>query len=119
MGNNNNDWGDIGEKIRDTVLNAVDSKDFKELNETIGGVINVALKNVKDGMSQAAARNETKRNWQTAVRRENREHNVVAVQNSRQTELYARRPNGAISGVAYSAVGFSTQIGRASCRERV
>ena len=107
MSSSNNSWGDIGEKIRDTVQNAVDSKDFKELNETIGKVINVAFKSAKDSVNTAAERNSTKRRWQQVTNEENRYHNVVAFQNEDSTVLYARRPRGSISGVISSALGFS------------
>ena len=105
--NTNNGWNDIGKQIRDTVQNAIDSQDFKQLNETISQVVNVAMKNVKDGVSQAAAKSETQRNWRETTRRENREHNVVAVQGLNKPALYARRPIGTYSGIAVAAAGFS------------
>ena len=104
---NNNGWNDIGKQIRDTVQDAIDSQDFKQLNETISQVVNVAMKNAKDSVSAAAARSETQRKWREAARRENRDYNVVAVQPPTKPVLYARRPNGVFSGIVAAVVGFS------------
>ena len=101
----NNSWNDIGEKIRDTVQDAIDSKDFKQLNETISQVVNATFKNVKEGVAQAT--NSTA----NASKRQRQKHpykdNVVAIQYANSPVLYARRPSGSISGVVATSLGFS------------
>ena len=49
----NQDWSNLGDDIKNLVQSAVDSKDFKKLNETIGKTINSAMENVNQGLSQA------------------------------------------------------------------
>ena len=117
MSNNNNNWNDIGEKIRDTVQEAIDSQDFAQLNETIsqvvseanetiGQVVGEAMKNVKAGIARSSAQNEARRRWQATTRREDHENKVVAVQGANAV-LYARNPSGTFSGIVVAIAGFS------------
>jgi len=100
---NNNGWNDIGKQIRDTVQGAIDSHDFKELNQTISQVVNVALKNVKDGVEATAAQSATKRKQQVVRPKKS----VVAVQDVGSSVLYAKRPRGSIAGIAAAIAGFT------------
>ena len=60
----NNDWYDLGEQIKDMVQSAVDSQDFRKLNQTVSGVINQAVSSaadsVKKGMEKAEEAFETR-----------------------------------------------------------
>ena len=103
----NNSWNDIGKQIRDTVQDAIDSQDFKQLNETISQAVGAAMKNVKDGISEATTRSEAQRNARSTTRREDRKYNVVAAQGFHNPALYSLRPNGTYSGVVASIAGFS------------
>jgi len=113
-----NNWDDIGKQIRDTVSEAIDSKDFKKLNETISQVVNeanetiskvvnTAMKDVKSGMNEAVTRGESQWKWQKQRRRENHENNVVATQGANNSALYTRRPNGLFSGIFVAVAGYS------------
>lgn len=60
----NQDWEELGENIRKTVQNAIDSQDFNKLNQTINNTINDAvgsvysgIKNVSRNVAQNAANN--------------------------------------------------------------
>lgn len=53
-GQNNQSWVDIGEQIRDVVQSALDSGDFKELNNTVASTVNSAISEVKKQFKNAA-----------------------------------------------------------------
>ncbi|MDD3796360.1 MAG: hypothetical protein PHE06_10405, partial [Lachnospiraceae bacterium] len=78
------DWYDMGAKIGDLVQSAIDSNDFKQLNQSITNTINTTLdtvqKSVESSMSQAKrgmnhaqdaanAANEKAREWRTGAGR--------------------------------------------------
>ena len=46
----NNDWERFGDEIRRTIQNAVDSRDFSRLNQTISDTVNQAVDNVSRGI---------------------------------------------------------------------
>lgn len=49
----NQDWSNLGNEIKNLVQTAIDSQDFKRLNETIGKTINDAMENVNQGLAHA------------------------------------------------------------------
>lgn len=51
-----NNWSKWGEDIKQTVQNSIDSKDFSNLNENVGRIVDSAIKNVNDSLKSA---NET------------------------------------------------------------
>lgn len=46
----NNDWEQIGNEIRRTIQDAVDSRDFNRLNQTVSDTIGQAMENVSRGL---------------------------------------------------------------------
>lgn len=65
------DWYDMGAQIGDLVQSAIDSNDFKQLNQSIADTINTTMnmvqKNVKDGTSQAKSRVGAGASWEQAA----------------------------------------------------
>ena len=101
----NNSWNDIGEKIRDTVQDAIDSRDFKQLNETINQVVNTTFKNVKDGVAEVAnsvANDAKRRSYKPPYK-----DSVTTIPDTNHSVLYAKRPSGLISGGVATSIGFS------------
>lgn len=49
----NQEWSSLGEEIKELVQSAVDSKDFKQLNESLSKTVNSALDNVGDSLRKA------------------------------------------------------------------
>ena len=50
----NSDFYDFGEQIQKIVQSAIDSNDFRELNETVRQTVNDAVGVVRSGVSQAS-----------------------------------------------------------------
>lgn len=50
----NSDFYDFGEQIQQIVQSAIDSNDFRELNETVRQTVNDAVSVVRSGVSQAS-----------------------------------------------------------------
>lgn len=48
-----NHWSKWGEDIKKTVQNSIDSRDFTDLNESIGKIIDSAMKNIGEGFKSA------------------------------------------------------------------
>ena len=46
----NNDWERFGDEIRRTIQDAVDSRDFSRLNQTVSDTIGPAMDNVSRGL---------------------------------------------------------------------
>lgn len=49
----NQDWSNLGEDIKNVVQSAIDSKDFRQLNESVNRTINLAMDSVNQGLRQA------------------------------------------------------------------
>lgn len=49
----NQDWSNLGEDIKNMVQSAIDSKDFRQLNESVNRTINMAMDTVNQGLRQA------------------------------------------------------------------
>ena len=88
----NRDWERFGEDIRRTVQNAIDSKDFGKLNQTITNTINDAvdsiadnIRNAQNGQSRQAAHPYRE---ESPKRRPNQEHPY-------QAHPYQAEPNQA------------------------
>ena len=45
-----NNWETLGENIRDIVQSAVDSQDYRKLNQTINTALNVAAQEMQNGI---------------------------------------------------------------------
>jgi len=111
----NNEWYDLGEKIRDTVQSAIDSQDFNQLNKTINNAVNSALDGVRTGIQSPnrtrqhpERRHEHSRDTRTVVRSNAASYNVVSRRPSGyDIGIYARRPSGCVAGPVLTSVGFS------------
>ncbi|WP_312429692.1 5-bromo-4-chloroindolyl phosphate hydrolysis family protein [Lacrimispora sp.] len=131
----NKEFSNLGDQIRDSVQNAIDSMDFNQLNRTISDTVNSALeearsqlikgaefgKNIPPGSfsSQRSERTETyrKTEWSgTTIQREGREDGpgYRAFQTSRdvlkrtgdgQGELAQLNQTGRVSGILYTVFG--------------
>lgn len=131
----NREFSNLGDQIRDSVQNAIDSMDFNQLNRTISDTVNSALeearsqlikgtefrKNIPPGSfsSQRSEKTETFRRteWSGAsVQRESREDGpgYRAFQTSRdvlkrtgdgQGELAQLNQTGRVSGILYTVFG--------------
>lgn len=58
--NNNKDFTNLGDHIRDSVQSAIDSMDFKQLNKTISDTVNFALDEAKSQVAKGAEGFRTK-----------------------------------------------------------
>ena len=67
------DWYEMGAQIGDLVQSAIDSQDFKQLNQSITKAINETLdmvqRNVQDGMRQSSANGHGAGSWRSAYER--------------------------------------------------
>lgn len=119
----NNEWVDLGEKIRDTVQSAVDSQDFSQLNKTINGAINGVIDEVRDGFmgkpkspskSTAIYEPQDSQRYRKYPNKEVsgsfKNYNYGTMLSKRvgyDTKLYARYPAGRVAGPVMTSVGFS------------
>lgn len=118
----NNEWSDLGEKIRDTVQSAIDSQDFSQLNKTINGAINGALDEVRNTFKggpkqtghtgiyepQNSQRYQQYPNKQVKGNFRNANYSTVLTKRvGYDTKLFARYPVGRIAGPVMTSVGFS------------
>lgn len=120
----NNEWDDIGMKIRDTVQNAIDSQDFKQLNKTLNNAINSAMSGVRSGFQNSSGRYQhpyaedgrvgrppgnsmpygkqipsySPARSQTLTYRKSPNYN---------TAIFAKRPAGVVAGPLLTSLGFS------------
>lgn len=114
MGNNNFDFGKIGENISKMVEDAVNSKNFKELNKTITDSINKAV----DGISHAAGNlgkvsANAENAFQEALKKQKSSGRVVPPEPSQMPirrsgidfTVYARNPAGNIAGTIQAFFG--------------
>lgn len=93
------DWYEVGNRIGDLVQSAIDSKDFKQLNETITNTINSAV----DMMQKGVVYRSEKKAYQAA--RENAGYSVKKTET--QTGV---KTSKAYKGVTYIAVGYSFTV---------
>ena len=89
----NKDLYDLGEQIKSMVESAVDSQDFRKLNQTVSDAISQALDGVKKGMESCNRATYTV-------------HETVKPRSSHPV-LYVKKPAGRISGPLMSVLGFS------------
>ena len=115
----NNDWYDLGEQIRDMVQSAVDSQDFRKLNQTVSGTISRAVssaaKSVKDGVEKAGETFET-RSAQYYEKYPNKEikgnfknanySSTLQKKAVYDTTRFASRPGGSAAGIVMAVLGF-------------
>lgn len=118
----NNEWSELGEKIRDTVQSAIDSQDFSQLNKTINGAINGALDEVRNtfggspkqpgdtGIYEPQDSLKYRKYPNKEIRGNFKNANYSTVLGKRtgyDTRLFARFPAGRIAGPVMTSVGFT------------
>lgn len=92
----NQDWSNLGDEIKNLVQSAVDSQNFKQLNETIGKTINDAMENVNLGLNKAGDKineagdrlNHKTREYENKYKKVNVQHPWEGKQASRKNEIY-------------------------------
>lgn len=79
----NNNWVKWGDEIKDAVQSSIDSKDFSNLNEVVGKIVDGAV----DGIKQVANKNVQQNRGQTGQqnRQQNYNQNQTANQGGQQT----------------------------------
>lgn len=68
----NQDWSNLGEQIKNTVQDAIDSQNFRQLNESIKNTVNNAMDNVNQSLNQANQRLNG-RDWGEGYRERSRD----------------------------------------------
>lgn len=56
----NQDWENFGREIKKTVQDAIDSRDYAKLNQTITNTINKATEGIQNGYKYAAQNRKEK-----------------------------------------------------------
>ncbi len=93
----NKDFSNLGEQIRDSVQDAIDSMDFKQLNKTISTTVNFALEEARDHMVKKPSKAEGPgyRPFQTSY-----EPRVP-----QKGELVSVNQTGRVAGILYTVFG--------------
>ncbi len=71
----NKDFSNLGEQIRDSVQNAIDSMDFKQLNRTISDTVNFALDEAKNQLDKGLNRSSSGKTGQDIRQNQGKELN--------------------------------------------
>lgn len=102
----NQEWRNLGNNIRDIIQDAVNSQDFRKLNQTVKSAINSAVESVERGVSQASqAASEAASSWNK------REQKATVSRPPLFSETSVRKmKNG---GIALSVCGYILGIGTA------
>lgn len=112
----NNDWAQVGENIKECVMNAIDSRDFSGLSKTIEDSVNGAidqLNNKLNGGSRSFGFNQMKSSAYNTQTKRYSSGNGKAASSGRQVTqqtaqlptLYAKNPPGTYSGPALKVLG--------------
>ncbi len=86
----NNEWYDLGEQIKDMVQSAVDSQDFRKLNQTVSGTINKAVGQAVDGVKKGVEK-------------------ASEIYESQSARYYEKYPNKEIKG-NFKNANYSSQL---------
>lgn len=68
----NNDWERFGDEIRRTIQDAVDSRDYRRLNQTVSDTVGRAMDNVSRGLKNGGWYRENRRISAVSPRRPER-----------------------------------------------
>lgn len=118
----NQDWSNLGDEIKNIVESAVDSRNFKQLNESISKTINSAMESVNQGIGQINEKVQKAGNYSRQDFVKERPQNPwenkrgrSQIVNSRGSHLFAGTSGMMGSGLALSIIGgiFSGGIGLA------
>jgi len=120
----NSDFYDFGEQIQKIVQSAIDSNDFRELNETVRQTVNDAVGVVRSGVSQASetvskAQSEYEKKSRSGAagpqvhRGTARNQSSYKQRETEQAQYYVSHPKGEIGGTLMVVIGFilSTMFG--------
>ncbi|QNM04736.1 5-bromo-4-chloroindolyl phosphate hydrolysis family protein [Qiania dongpingensis] len=109
----NQEWRDLGNDIRNIIQDAVNSQDFRKLNQTIKGAINSAVDGVEKGVSKASCQwNKAREASSTETGAENRsEPYTPADKRTLFSEYSAARARA--GGIALTVCGYILGIGTA------
>ncbi|MDD3403805.1 MAG: 5-bromo-4-chloroindolyl phosphate hydrolysis family protein [Hespellia sp.] len=109
----NQDWEKLGEEIKRTVQDAIDSQDFNKLNQTISNTINDAARSVRSGLrnagdaftnaTQSAAQEASKRVTESVYRQT--EQKNMAMQRNIDTQLYIKPTSAKVGGILMTVLG--------------
>lgn len=89
----NKDFYDLGEQIKDMVESAIDSQDFRKLNQTVTDTINQAVNGVKKGME----------NYSRVVYTSDKK----MVPRANNAKFFVQKPAGRVAGPLMTVTGFT------------
>ena len=104
----NNDWERFGEEIRRTIQNAVDSRDFSRLNQTVSDTVGRAMDNVSRGLKNGGwyRENPADKMWnQQAYGRQARAEEAPSVQ-TKKPILYLKGTSARVGGIFLAVTGY-------------
>ena len=112
----NNEWERFGDEIRRTIQNAVDSRDFSRLNQTIADTVNQAVDNVSRGIRNGGwyRDNPMNRNGNKSMpggQGAARPQETSAEMKPAKRNLYLRGTTTKIGGAFLAATGYIFGIG--------
>lgn len=120
----NSDFYDFGEQIQKVVQSAIDSNDFRQLNETVRQTVNDAVGAVRSGVSQASENMAKSRSTANARavksqpkpqvhRSEPKSQEVYRQKDNQQAQYFSAHPAGEVGGTLMVVFGFlmSTMLG--------
>lgn len=101
-----NNWETLGENIRDIVQSAVDSQDYRKLNQTINTALNVAAQEMQKGMQNAAKKNaqQNKTTTQKATQRTTQSQQYYQRQ---ALQLYGKTTKTQVFAILFMIFGYS------------
>lgn len=110
----NNDWERFGDEIRRTIQNAVDSKDFRRLNQTVSDTVGHAMDNVSQGLKNGGwyREDQADKAWKQhgggASRNDVGDGRQAYAGNVRpkQRPLYVKGTSAKVGGVFLAVTGF-------------
>lgn len=108
------DWGNLGEEIKNLVESAIDSKDYQTLNKSLEKTVNSALSSVEESLKRAGV---TYRQPENRQRTENRTYRSSTAQEPwrgrnttprvvKNTPIYGSTFGLRGAGIAFSVVGW-------------
>lgn len=104
----NNDWERFGEEIRRTIQNAVDSRDFSRLNQTVSDTVGRAMDNVSRGLKNGGwyRENPADKMWnQQAYGSQARTEEAPPAQ-TKKPILYLKGTSARVGGIFLAVTGY-------------
>lgn len=101
----NQDWSNLGNDIKNMVQSAIDSQNFKQLNENIGRTINDAMEAVNQGIHQAGDKVKSKPQNPWENKRVRTPYS--AAQKTNVPKIYSSTSGATGAGIALSVLGYT------------